>query len=589
MRTRDFATKYIRFEKTSPVTGPFRLENYPFLGKPMDAADDIRVKRLVILKSSSCLGTVLGQIINAKRIACDVGDQLMVCQTEDDASTWTKTRGKEWLESIPPVMRLLKSDKYAQTQDLWLFRHKFLRIGGPGINAAQSVQVRYVQTDESHLEAFPNGRLVEFEKRMGGRFDAQATHITTAPDEGREVDQFYHEGTQEEYCWRCKCGELIRPLWEDDAKDIYNGERVFRWTEQQSETATLDSIHAICPHCSAVHMDNDRGRYALVRDGDYMKLNPSAPIEFASFQWSVFAGGHWIPWRSMLAEYRAALQAARNGDLKPHEDWTKKRLCRSYRPEIPDLGESSGANDYKVGDVWEVDEKLRVCSFDVQDAEGFHLWGQVDEFTRNGDSRRVQYARISTWQDARRFQLEHSVSDSDTYCDAGHRQREVFGRCAEWKWYALLSEDTSEFTHYITDQKTKQKTGIARPYSMTQLEDSMSGKSGERIETVRGIPPGYCLSRRWSKPVIGGYLMSLKSGNGRYYGIAKDINPDYVAQLNSYTYASERNKKTGAMSLFLKQIKTQDHAFATSSQCLLGAIIRGYYPIGKITETEQAA
>lgn len=591
MRTRDFAAKYIVFSKSSPVTGPFRLPMYPMLGKPMDAADDIRIKRLVIFKASSCLGTVLGQIINTKRIACDVGDQKMVCQTDQDAATWTKTRGKEWLESVPDVMRLLKaSEKYAQTQELWLFRHKFLEISGPGINSAQSVQVRYVQTDESHLEAYPNGRLVEFEKRMGGRWDAQGTHITTAPDVGREVDGFYEESNQNEWHWRCdKCNNLVWPLWEDRAQKLYNGERIFQWDNEESETATLDSIRVVCPHCQKVHMDNDRERYGLNRDGDYVAQKPDAPIECAGFRWSVFAG-HWITWRSMLAEYLAALRAVRQMDLKKHEDWVKKRECFSYRAEPPDLGEGCGSSDYKVGSVWITEhEKLRVCSFDVQEADGFHLWGQCDEFLRNGDSRRVDYQKLLSWNEARAFQQHHGVQDQNTQSDAGFRMREVFAKCAAWHWFAMFSEDATEFAHEVIDPRTKGRILVRYPYSDGSIEDPMSGVAGNKrvaITNSKRIPPGFCGARRWSKPVYGGYLMALKAGKSRYYGIASDINPEYLAQLNSYTFTSDYNKKTGVTSVILKQIKKDDHSFATSSLNLVRASIRGYFPLSNHADSE---
>lgn len=583
MKTRDFAAKYIRFDKTSPVTGGFRLPMYPFLGKPLDASDNIRIKRLVIYKASSCLGTVLGQIINTKRIAVDVGDQIMVCQTDDDASKWTKTRGKEWLESVPTVMRLLKNDKYAQTNDLWLFRHKFLKISGPGITAAQSDQVRYVQTDESHLEAYPPGRLVEWEKRMGARWDRQATHITTAADEGKEVDQFYYQGTQEEWHWRCtKCNELVLPLWDGRAKEKYNGERIFVWREYQSETATLESIFAKCPYCEAGYQDTSRERYSLQRDADYVSMNPNAPIEFASFQWAAFAAAHWMPWREFLAEHLAAIAAARLCDYKPHEDFVKKRECRSYKPVPPDLGEGCGIDDYTIGSVWVTEqEKMRDCSFDVQDAGGFHLWAQCDEFLRNGDSRRVEYQKLTTWQQAREFQQYHGVKASDTFCDAGHRMREVLGKCEEWGWYALFSADDSEFVHMVTNPSDLHgpKIPIKKPYSMSQTEDAMIGVAGKRIQRYRSVPAGYCLSRRWSKPTIGGYLMALKAGQSRYYGIARDINPEFPIQLNSYAFTKVYDKKWGTTQVILKQVKTQDHAFACASMCLLGAVIRGFFPL----------
>lgn len=591
MKARDFASKYITFAKTSPVTGAFRLLMYPFLGAPLDASDDIRVKRLTILKASSCLGTVLGQIINAKRIAEDVGDQIMVCQTDDDAEKWTKTRGKEWLESVPNVVRLLRDDKYAQTNSLWLFRHKFLIITGPGLSSAQSDQVRYVQTDESHLPSYPPGRLVEFEKRMGARWDRQATHITTAADEGKEVDQFYYQGSQNEWHWRCpKCTNLVWPLWEDDAKERYNGEKVFRWAEQQSDTMTLDSIHAICPWCQHERKDNSRDRYSLQRDADYVAMNPSAPVEYASYRWSALAAAHWMPWRDLLSEYLSAIKSWDNFDLKPFEDWEKKRLCKTWIPRPPSCGDGNGVGNYAMGDPWQTEsEQLRVCSFDIQESP-FHIFAQADCFDRNGDSRRIDFQKLTTWQQARAFQLKHNVKDSDTYCDCGHRMHEVFGRCEEWGWYALFADDDDSFDHHLSNPKGRHlpKIVVSMLYSMTTMEDAFAGKHVKRIKRHESVPPGFCLSRRWAKYAIGTHLMGLKGGKSRYYGIASNIDPEYSAQLNSHSFVTSQNKKTGVTELILKQIRTQDHAFSTSSMCLVGAIIRNFFPLSE-TKIEKAA
>lgn len=591
MKALAFAQKYIRFDKTSPVTGPFRIEMYPFLAGPLNASDDIRIKRLTILKASSCLGTVCGQIINAKRIAEDVGDQIMVCQTDDDAEKFTKTRGKEWLESVPNVMRLLSSGKYAQTNSLWLFRHKFLIITGPGLSAAQSDQVRYVQTDESHLPTYPPGRLVEFEKRMGARWDRQATHITTAADEGKEVDQFYYQATQNEWHWRCpKCSELVWPLWEDDAKERYNGEKVFQWTNHQSDTMTLESIHAVCPWCQHERKDNSRDRYSLQRDADYVAMNPSAPIEFASYRWSALSAGHWIPWREMLSEYLSSLVAWNLGDLKPFEDWEKKRLCKTWIARPPTLSNDNGVLNYRVGDIWVTEqEKLRNCSIDVQSAP-FHLWIQCDEWLRNGDSRRVDYQKLTTWEQARAFQQHHGIRDSDTYCDAGHEMHEVFGKCEAWGWYAMFADSDDDFEHEITNPLCKHlpKLRVRHPYSMTQKEDAYAGKHVARIQRYRNIPAGYCLSRRWSKYTMGGYLMAAKAGQSRYYGIASDINPEYTAQLNSYAYVRQQNKKSGVWEVILKQVRVDDHAFGCSSLTMLGAVIKSFFPLAE-TKIEKAA
>lgn len=599
MTTLEFAQKHVRFGRTSPITGAFRLELYPFLAEPMAAADDLAIKRSTIFKASSSLGTVIGQILNAKRIVCDVGDQLMVCQTDSDAEKWTKTRGKEWLEAIPDVMRLLKNDKYAQTNELWLFRHKFLSITGPGINSAQSVQVRYVQTDEAHLEAYPNGRLVEFEKRMGGRWDRQGTHITTAPSKGREVEGFFNEACQKEFNWRCpKCNDLVWALWQKRALDRYNGERIFHWRECQSENETLDSIVAICPHCQHESKDVSRDRYALVRNGAYLAENPTAPSHLASFRWSVF-NSHWIPWRELLSEYKAAERAAVMNDLKPYEDFVKKRECMVYDGDMPDIHAGGVKRSYALGTIELVEKEKRFAAFDVQDGNadnpGLHFWAQCDQFNRDGSSHRIDFQRLTTWGACKEFFERHKVAPRNAYFDAtGRRAREVYRHCAEWNTVAMISTDDESFLHMVPNPQGKNLPRIQMrlPYSPPTQEDGYIGTSQKPrgpLGRCTFPAPGMCVAGRWSKPAIGNYLMALKAGQAQSYSIARDINPEYTAQLNSYAYVPDTNKKTGVTHTILKQIRRADHAFATSSLCLLGAIISNFFPLAQTQEQTQAA
>jgi len=594
VKTKQFAAENIVFNKpATPITGPFRLEQYRFLEEPMDAADDIYVKCLVILKASSSMGSVLGEIINTKRIACDVGDQIMVCQTEEKAENWSKTRGKDWLKVIPNIARLISTEKYAVTNRLWQFRHKDLFVFGPGINNAQSDQVRYLQTDEGHLNAYLPGALTEWTKRLGGKWHSQATHISTAGDVGKEITTLYLEGDQSEWHLRCvKCSQLIDPIWSDDAAldAKYNGERIFRFNDDDT------SPILVCPHCQHVHRDTSRERFALNSDGGYVAANPSAERRSRSFRWPVFAM-HAIAWSGLLSEYRASIEAAKLGDLKPHEDWIKKRECRPYVAEIPDFGLTK-KSEYASDEVWNVEgDKLRVCTFDFQEghgAEGVHWWGQVDEWRKNGESRRIAFKRLESWADCRAFQLRHGVLDANTYCDAGHRDKEVFARCSEWRWFALIASDSTEFQHHVTVEG--RKLLVPNPYfTQAQPQDSMSGqaatvarKRGIHVPKGRSLPKGWCLSRTWSKPNVGFLLMRLKDAKLQEYGIPRDIDDNFLHQLNSYVETVEKSKKTGTYQRILKQVKEADHSFATSSMSLLGAIIRGFFPLSGIPDDDKS-
>lgn len=559
---------------------------YPFLRKPMEAADSISCKRLVIYKASSCMGTVLGQIINVKRWIYDVGDQMMVCQTDDDAGLWAKTRGKNWFRSFPDAMRILSNDKYAMTNDLFIGRHKFLAITGPGISSAQSSQVRFCQSDEAHLESYPNGRLIEFEKRMGGRWDRQGTHITTAPDEGREVDTFFLAGQQDEWHFRCpKCTELFWPLWSDDAKDKYGAE-IF--------VTSGETVSCVCPHCHESFQDTARERYALVKDGDYVSQNPTASPETRSFRWSVFAA-HWISWREMLIESVAAMEAAKLGNLKPLEDFHKKRLCKAWKPFMPNFGGDKGVNDYKLGDVWETtEEKRRFIAADFQAGsgdEGAHIHATCTEYDRLGNSRRVEYRRLDTFEQLHQMAVTLGVMEAKlggkltgkgtcVIVDSGHENRLVFRECSKYGWYAYRGSDLEQFHIATIDGK---QVSHPMPYSVPKPESGIVGeKQPDRLcgVTKGGLPAGWAYCIVGDNNALYGYLSALIGGSsGRYFGIASDMPEFYTANMPAFIAINETDKKTNkAKPITWKRVR-KDHVWDCEVMILALAMKHGFFPL----------
>lgn len=587
MNALDYSKAKIRFAKTSDITGRFEIEKYRFLEAPLKDLSNPRIRRMVVYKASSCMGTVFAQCAMAYRIERELGDIQFVAQTDSDAAEWTVTRGKEFILRLPSIDALIpradtgKIRAYAITNSLWQFAHKFALIAGPGVANQQSKQVRFLFTDESHLvESFPDGTLAAFEKRMGGKWNRAALHVTTAADKGREVDLMYHDGAQNEFHLRClNCKQLFWPLWEDDAKDYYK-KRLFVWDEKDNEQDTINTLRLVCPHCSHEHQDDMQTRFGLQTHGDYVAMNPDALVENQSYRWSCFCF-YPMPWKERLSEWLAALRAEKLGDLAPMADFIKKRLCQSYVPTLHNVGESITNRDYKTGSFWIVNEPtIRTASFDVQDEGGFHLWAQCDEFIRDGSSRRIKYCKLSTWEHAKQFQTDHGVNNEQVAIDIGHRYAETLGRCAQWKWYGFQSTGDVEFMHKVfTPHHAEYRLIPNRFYSQCQLHNAGIGKS---VEIVRGVPHELqCLVRKWSKQGVGKLLMRLKSGDsGRYFGIASDFSEDYMNQLHSYIEIPDVNKKYGTHSVtYIKQIRHHDHAFPTTCQSLILAMIAGYYPV----------
>lgn len=603
MNSLSYLSRNITFRESSVITGRWDSSKYRFLERPATDLSNPAIRRMVIYKAASCMGTVFLQCALTYRIERELGHGQVVTQTDEHAGMFTVKRGKPFVLRIPGVEALIPKNAkgeqklYAITNTHWNFVHKWIKICGPGESHQQSEQVRWLFTDESHLvDSFPDGALTAFEKRMGNAWNRASLHVTTAADKGREVDKFYHEGGQNEFHLRClNCHELFWPLWEDDAKAKY-GKTLFRWlewnTQEQplTESEILDTLRLHCPHCDHAHQDTMQTRHDLQTHGDYVAMNPGALPENQSYRWNCFAY-YPISWREVLTEWLRALRAERMGDLKPMEDFVKKRLCMSYVPTLHNMGETSSGRDYKSGDVWIVDERLcRTGSFDVQSESGFHLWAQCDDFRADGSSRRVAFTRLESWAQARQFQLDHNIESEHVGIDTQHRHAETLARCAEWLWYGMRASDEREFLVSVDGKKVPN-----RFYVDPTLEDAMQGKSiapdiarlRKRthfpvVKTPTGIVhTGFCFVRAWSKQNVGMLLMRLKDGSaGRYFGVATDLSDDFTEQLHSYIETRETHKKTGAESVVLKQIKHHDHAFSCQSQSIVLAMVAGCFPLG---------
>lgn len=591
----EYARKNVFFWQTdSPIGGKFDDSKYPLVRRQLESLSNPFVKCSVHYGPTQSIKTVLLEIFAAYLLDFKRKSVLAVSQTDDDAREFATIKLTPALERWGNLASTLKKGRYSATLSHWLWPSHELIISGPGPNAQNSKSAPYVLTDEAHLwNLIYPGALVALDDRMGLRWDRRASHFTTAADQGTDIDKLFRRGRMNEWNLRCPdCNQLFEPLWEENSKEKYNGHLVFI-ADGPMESAPLDSIRMRCPHCDKRDLfDHPRLRKEMDDGADYVASNPDADKSIDSFRWNAF-GPRWKSWRDLMAIYQSAIYSAKLGDLAPYENWIKKQLVQTWTGDFPSLGSNGGGRDYSRFSITRRPESLRVCSFDLQEGignEGFHLWGQADEFDIGGASRRVDYQKLASWTDARAFQLDHGVLDKNAGCDFGARAREVFGRCAEYHWLALKSGDEEGFAHPIVDAKGNiVYTNL--PYSTTRPENPMAGKSalnsidGQSRKIIRfqsgKVPPGWCISRLWSKPAIYPIFYALKSGQaGRYYGIATDLNPEYEAQLHSYVPRNDPDKKTNTVRKVLwVQTRKADHSWVTSCQNLLIAIHAGYYSL----------
>lgn len=592
MNALDYAKKKVYLWQSSPVSGDFDITKYPFIRKPLLDLNNIATRVTVGYGPTQSFKSVFLQIATAYRLDMDRSSVLAVAQTDEDAKDWANVKLNPFLQRIPSLVNSLKEGRNSQKIQQWLWPSHELIISGPGENAQESKSVRFLNTDEAHrwCVAYP-GALAALRNRMGLRWDRHELDVTTAANVGTEIDIQYQEGNQDEWHWGCSCGKLIWPLWTEESRKEYNGEQVFQWTDSQSETETLDSVRIVCPHCHKVIEDNYRNRRALDEGADYVTKNPGADISKRSFRYNCFAP-HWQALRDIFAVYLNAINSYKMGNILPYEDWVKKRLVIAWDNQYPMLGDSQKGRTYNLGEIQRDTSKLRTMQIDYQagkKGEGKHWWALVEDWEKNGNSKRVAYRKLFSWDECRALQLKLEVLDKHTSADCGHEDREVFEVCARYHWIALKSGDEPGFTHILVDPVTHRTDSTILPYSRTRLESFVIGKKAITDKPVRlpsngSVPPGYAVSRLWSKPWIYRIMFELKEGNTpREYGIARDFDSVFIEQLHSYIPTIEKDKKSGMeKTVVWKRIKEADHGFVMGCQGLLMAIISGFFPLASV-------
>ncbi len=606
MSTLQFAADSIVFEKLSLYTGRFNIEHYKRLRAPLAANDDIRTKRLVMLAAAGCMKTVALQICIAHHIARVGGDCKFFAQNDDKGDTWSQDRGQPFILPIPECRRLLKmsiTERGRVTKSKWYFRNCTFHISGPSKAQRQTDQLQTVWIDEAHLpDSFEDGALKEIEDRIqSAGWLGKAVYGTTAPDDGREIAQFFLAGPQNEYHWKCpKCAKLIWPLWREvtptqkHAVEVY-GKDVFLWDETPDKKPIVESIRARCPHCEAIFHDTTQDRESLCGD-DYVPMNPNPQPGTDSYRWNVFSVPE-LEWKSTLQKYVEAIEYALLGNLDVMENFVKKQICGIWTPTMPSLGDAKGNRDYRLGDPWQPGgETLRVLSCDPQAGkagEPAHRHALVTEWDRQGNSRRVCYRRIDTaaqlHEMAAEFGVREGVHGSHWPCvivDSGHEPRRTFRECSQFNWLAFKGSDLQQF-HVIHDKDGRTAT-TPMPYSDPEAQSGVVGEAlPKRMGAKRGrLPDGWAYCLTGSNNELYSYLYALITGaSGRYFGIAQDMPEVYVKNMPGFMPVIEADKKTSTVKKIVWRRIREDHYWDLEVMALVLAIRSGFFPLSKLSET----
>lgn len=521
---------HIRSIPYSPLPGPFRSENSPWIREVMEAIVDPKIRLVSIIAAVQSSKTTSPELTLCYIIANLPGPCLWLDQTDEDAKDESESRLQKLFESCEPVKKLFPKNKnkqrnctihFSNGMTLWL-------LGAYNKTNLQRRSIRWLFGDETWRWSV--GHMAEAEARTTAfGWLGKCVFMSQGGEENDDTHRKFETTDMREWHYKCpKCGKYIPYKWEnvewdDDCKDE-NGE--YDFSKINHSTALK------CPECGEYFEDTDRMRRILNKDGKFIPLNPNASKENVGFHWNALASMSW----GKLAElYLRAKITARKGDSSLLQQFYQKRLALAWREFAEDYRLEIASGSYNSGDVWddeagfnklgeiiappfaenEVIAPLRIMSVDVQ-MNCFYL--VVRAWSINGSSRLLWHEKVLTWEDIEEIQKRFRILDNLVFVDAGYNSFEVYKHCGERNWIALMGDNRANFFHRLPNGKT-----VLRFYSPVK-----------HIFISRYVK---CRMHFWSnlnvKDTLARIRRNQNPSDGATWEVPTDISEDYLKQMES--------------------------------------------------------
>lgn len=522
--------EHIKSIPYSPMPGPFRSDNSPWVREVMEAIVDPKIKLVSIIAAVQSSKTTSPELTLCYIIANLPGPCLWLDQTDDDAKDESESRLQKLFESCEPVKRLFPKNKnkqrnctihFSNGMTLWM-------LGAYNKTNLQRRSIRWLIGDETWR--WPVGHMAEAEARTTAfGWLGKCIFMSQGGEEADDTHRKFETTDMREWHYKCpKCGKYVSYKWEnvewdDDCKDE-NGEYDF---DKINHSTALK-----CAECGEYFEDSDRMRRILNKDGKFIPLNPNAAKENRGYHWNALASMSW----GKLAElYLRAKIAARKGDSSLLQQFYQKRLALPWKEFAEDYRLEIASGSYVSGDTWseeagfnikgeiiappfgegECIAPLRILTVDVQ-MDCFYL--AVRAWSMNGSSRLLWHERVLTWEDIEEVQKRFRILDNLVFVDAGYNSFEVYKQCGKRNWIALMGDNRANFFHRLPQGKT-----VLRFYSPVK-----------HIFISRFVK---CRMHFWSnlnvKDTLARIRRNQNPADGATWEVPTDISEDYLKQMES--------------------------------------------------------
>jgi Phage terminase large subunit (GpA). len=425
--------------ENSAEAGPWRTSRTPYLKEPMEAFNDPKVHKIVMVAASQVgkselILNIIGYIIDQ-----DPGSILFVQPTLEDARKFSRLRIAPMIRDSKPLKAKVSDVKTRDSGNTILqkaFPGGMLTItGSNSASALASTPARYILGDERDRWAISAGTEGDpwslAEARQATFYNAKAVEVSTPTIKGSSnIEASFYLGTQERWCHQCpECGEWHNIVF-DNIKFDFKVVKV-----HNRKTYKVTSVNWACPSCGCLSSEEIMRK----QPARWIAENPGAYENGIRSFWLNAFSSPWMPWEKIVRRFLEAkhdpekLKVVYNtllgelwedrGDIEDEDTMLARR--EEYDAELPDgvlvltCGVDTQDNrlEYEVvghghyGETWGIKKGYIMGKPDTPE-----VWQRLDDVIDH----------VYKFKNGRGLKISITCVDS-----GGHYTQEVYKACRE--------------------------------------------------------------------------------------------------------------------------------------------------------------
>jgi hypothetical protein len=540
--------------------GPYSTLLTPYVKEPLQCFNDARVTDLTLCFGSQTSKTTIMMIGAAWRIVNNPAPSIWVMPTENLARSFSENRWQPMVEDC----RLLAKCKPSNTHRWKTLEQQFrdatlVFIGSNSPANLASRPCGLLLMDETDKFARPThreaGAVALAENRTKSYTNAYRVKSSTPTTEDAEIWQAFQAGDRRYYFVPCPhCGHMQQLLWSQVKWD--NDSRRDNGTWDMNRVRA--SAYYECSNCKG--QINNGHKTKMLREGEWRATNPDAAMNCRSYHLNSL----YAPWKSCGFGEMAVKFLTDKASLIGLQDFVNGALAEPWQDENDkEEAPQTAASDYCMGEAWG-EAEFSVMTVDVQDAGGRHFWALIDDWSKDGRSRRRWAGRVETWDDLERIRLDNEIRSSCVFVDSAFATREVYFACCRFGWVSFRGSDNEAFT-WVDKGRRVQKL-----YSKVERGDPAGGG---KMDT-QTLQMKTCPVIKFSKPTSMDILAMLRRIDPPIWEFAKDMPIEWHEHLASTVKKRIRNPITGIIQQKWIVIKgRQNHLYDCAAMSVVAAVM----------------